>query len=125
MTEIEIDRKMAEKVMGWTVAANVYDEGSSGLWLYNGKPSGETVVKKFADFKPSTNITHTLEVVGKMREKGFFLILNDTGCQYRCAFSSHENKAWEVFINKPPNDLYVWEATPQLAICLAALEAVK
>lgn len=75
----------------------------------------------------STDMANAWEVVGKMRELGWGIILNDTRGQYRARFwrlDCVDN--WNIFswVHTPDNAMTVWADTATRAICLAALRAV-
>lgn len=104
MTNREIDKEVAEKVMGWRWSKP--DEQGA---MYN-HPNA-------IGFKPSTDISDAWLVVEKMIEKCF------THCDFRCI----TNNSWFVNFRKDSysTGITVLEDTPSMAICLAALKAIR
>lgn len=126
MKKKEIDEQIAEIVMGWTVAPNIYDAENldvANLWLYNGEPSADTVIGLFDDFNPSTDIAIAFEVRDKIAGMLFSVRLKFTLALQKVIserLGVNESIATilihsqEIILNVNAND-----------ICLAALEAVK
>lgn len=105
MTNQEIDRAVAEKVMGWK-------EGETGLlWT----PTYHTI----AEWSPSTSIEQAFEVITKWREEGdgqsWAWIEIDAGGRATCKFCGEFETSSRI-ISAP---------TAPLAICCAALDAVE
>uniref|UniRef100_A0A6H2A3L6 Phage ABA sandwich domain-containing protein n=1 Tax=viral metagenome TaxID=1070528 RepID=A0A6H2A3L6_9ZZZZ len=101
----ELDRKMAERVMGWTLAVSI------GIWE-------GSLVESIDSFTPTTDISQAFEVVEKMREKDYTLSL------YENPF--FQNKKWVVnFISTKDINRSgeAFATTPAMAICLAAENA--
>lgn len=101
----ELDRLVAEKVMGWEpVSSGLRMRGSPpDLWLCKG---GRRRVMRA--WNPSTNIAQAWEVVERCRSLGHRVTLQLDG-------------AWRVWIN---GGLPSEDDTAPLAICFAALAAV-
>lgn len=99
----DIDARIAEEVMGrktvYAIGELVFDDSPS--------PVGERVPAY------STDMNAAMEVVEKMRERGF-----DFGLQVDVTW-------WAIFTSEEINYGGTKGQTPALAICLAALEAVK
>jgi hypothetical protein len=99
MTPEQINREIAEKVMGWSGPISLGDDPR----LF---------------FDPANCIDHAWMVVEKLRQSQYFLILSEN------PFA----KAWKAKftnIRTPECDVQEFGDTAQMAICLAALEAVK
>ena len=112
---MNINRLIAEKVMGWTVVdRDVEGWGSGPLVYYIGQDVDEPY---FQDFRPSTNLSHAWMVVEYLRsqETPLLVSITDYKKEYHCNFTL-EN-VWQ------PNTLRQHPNLP-MAICLAAL-AVK
>jgi ABA sandwich protein len=144
----ELDALIAARVMGWTV----YEEyvmgwashGGSMMQLYQGPglPRADGSLWSVEAFKPSTDIAAAWEVVGKIREmRRAANELLAAGCidgddtpsgeiYDHVAFVlelSPDCSQWEVNIYDPPS-MYatgIKADTAPLAICLAALRAVR
>jgi len=103
----EIDRLVAEKVMGWE-----YVQDTDKWW------DGD--VLDIENFNPSTNIQDAWRVVEKMREGRIFSLCD----------AWDENDEPIFYANFQYNDGYhvvnydAYAETAPLAICLAALEVV-
>jgi len=111
----EIDRLVAEKVMGWKVS-----KGRSGLEWYEANENGKfEFIRSVTDFEPSTDIRDAWQVVEKMREGKIFSLCD----------AWDENDEPIFYANFQYNDGYhvvnydAYAETAPLAICLAALEA--
>ena len=125
MENKEIDSQIAEKVMGWEFCERSFMRdvllcGGVGeemvteeKWFKNG------IAMYFVNrWNPSTNIAHAFEVVEKMKEKEFCFTLSDY----------LDSRFWDAnfIIFKDSTKEFIGTAnTPAMAICLAALEAVK
>lgn len=133
MTNLELDRKMAEEVMGWIIEPHCPD-----MWVIKYGPHNIRCMSHVKDWHPSTNIAQALgdggpgTVVGKMLTKGWFLEM---------FYSQPDALKWE---NNVPSEadcyvrFYVYpkgderleemecvvEKAPSLAICLAAAKAL-
>ena len=97
---MNIDREIAEKVMGW------------GAWVC------ETIYNGGVPWHPSTDIKQAFEVVEKMGESNFtFSFWNSDFIKgtYHCSFWSKDG--CEISRTSSTN--------PAMAICLAALKAVE
>lgn len=101
----EIARCVAVEVMGW----EPWPKGDPiGVVTDKGHPLA------FHQFRPDENIAQAWEVVEKMAERDLPL---------RCMFKSiHDPGYWARFGEGPQN---FYGATAPLAICLAALQAVR
>jgi len=116
---MDIDREVAEKVMGWVTTitnhrAGLHMRRSEGV--YN-DDSGKFVCYKLS-FTPSTNIAQAFEVVEKMQKGGwkFFSIEVD---------DLYNGGMWKAVFYTPPNPFIEYADTPATAICLAALKAIE
>jgi len=104
----EIDRLIAEQVMGWT---NLSVAGTRFGTTPEGK--SHSIVPQY-----STDLSAAWEVVEKLRQVGYQGGINwsDSEPEYECAFGSS---------NVPPHERQSCRAeTASLAICLAALQIV-
>lgn len=102
----EIDRLIAEKVMGWEVP---YEYDDIGIMAYTAERGG------FA-FSPTTNIADAWQVLEKFKREGYlFTIKNTVGGNY-CFSLTDWNDMCDTFTGEAK--------TATLAICLAALKAV-
>jgi len=108
MTNAEINKAIAERVMGWKTKKDyvgllnykLNESGSKGIWVGN--------------WNPTNRIDHAWMVVEKIKELGWWLSLDHY---------PHDNKWHCEFFNS--FKMRRAEAdTAQMAICLAALEAV-
>ena len=107
-TKNDIDKRIATDVMGWEKRP-VYGVG----WWKRDKENRWKAIGYH--FKPSTNIAHALEVAEKMKEHKQYLYLVDSSGDY-----------WNAeFFNATGKNYSCKANTPSMAICLAALEAVK
>ena len=103
---MNIDREIAEKVMGW------------------GKWTCDTILNGGVAWNPSTDIKQAFEVVEKMRKRGLRFQLWDNIDSWAAQF---------INIIQKPKGSYSYDTqyfqedsdTPAMAICLAALKAVK
>lgn len=130
----ELDAEIAEAVMGWRhwemKSGHVYFLPPSALdtdylkSLFRQEvPSGGN--KEDAP-QFSSDIAAAWAVVTKMRELGWYLIMNDTMSRYRARFFQADPVFWpEQWAKNPDIPLTVWAETAPLAICLAALAAVE
>lgn len=98
----EMDRLVAEKVMGWISAGSPY-------WYKDGYN-----VQSVYEWQPSARIDNAWQVVEKMEERGSPL---------RMMFKSiHDKGYWARFGDGPQN---FYGDTAPLAICRAALIAME
>jgi len=105
MNEKEIDKKIATGVMGWIEdqASWVYKDGDTYRCSYHLKGSHA--------WQPSTNIAQAFEVVEKMHSAGWsFKLRHFSVGGWVAGFGTRVDAAAD---------------TPAMAICKAALEAVK
>ncbi len=108
MKDREIDRQIAEKVMGWWI------DDILGHYYWESNDSDCFTVRLFRDWQPSTNIAHAFEVVEKLHLVADFFL----------TYHAVDN-LWEVDFTTDDGDHLAEAGTPSMAICLAALEAVK
>lgn len=117
----DIDRQIAEKVMGWNYEQGSPYRGERAMWctpMTDEKRCG--LGQKFVDgWKPSTNIAHAFEVVERMKDKWTFAICNNNVKHDYCA------EFWNDLHPMDKGEFMQFADTPAMAICLAALEAVK
>lgn len=108
-----IDRDVAEKVMGW----EPQDIRLGGpIILMSGAVLDNAVKNILPSFSPSTNISDAWLVVERMRELGFGVTIADY----------YQKELWECcFLGKRNNEGTAAEKTITLAICKAALKALK
>ena len=114
----EMDRLVAEKVMGWRPAPGTYlnehgDEFSCELWVWDGYKDDRDFAQEVKRWHPSTNIAHAWEVVERLCEgdsRWAFSLSRDGDNDYHAKFFG-------------PVSLGVAAKAP-LAICRAALVAV-
>jgi Phage ABA sandwich domain len=103
----EIDRLVAEKVMGWKIKKVIED----GCYLYDEWDTGDKGIP-VEKFRPTLNITDAWQVVEKLTygktDLETYFELQLFYIHYYAKFGKHEAKA----------------ETATLAICLAALKAV-
>lgn len=119
----DINREVAEKVMGWK------RDIISGLWFEN-----DHTIARFKEFNPPTNISDAWLVVERMRELGFTVdIDNMTSSGVISAPYNELVSYWTVVFEPmygnpatpPPDDHFYGVAdTAPLAICQAALKAL-
>ncbi len=117
----ELDRLIAEKVMGWKIngpdlfGTTVFDDGKCGRFDRVGSAHGLPVWPAGDQFSPSTNIAHAWEVMEKMRSIGNYMIVED------CAAD------WDAYIPTRTNLVRSFGRghTAPLAICRAALKACQ
>ena len=116
----ELDRLVAEKVMGWTMTPTpgkyrgqcINEHGQPVLELINGGHGCD--IPDELIFQPSTNITHVWEVVEKLTNNGKCLSLHASDGGYWTAY----------FVFHGWSGMAKDCASAPLAICLAALKAV-
>jgi len=110
----EMDRLVAEKVMGWRL--DVAHPGQQ-IWrdLTANRNRTTSHLESYRDFSPSTSIAHAWEMVEAL--KGFDVFLN---------LQVRENKCWCSAEDYSGNELFsrFWAETASLVICRAALKAV-
>ncbi|EZP77579.1 hypothetical protein H839_08099 [Parageobacillus genomosp. 1] len=105
----EIDRLVAEKVMGWEPEEIEGSAYLSGYVLY--KREEPPHIPDY-QFKPSTNVADAWKVVEKLREKELYVDID--------TFAEH----YDVRVVSGPNEVgHSLSETAPLAICLAALKA--
>lgn len=124
MTNAEIDQMIAEKVMGWKF--KTIDENTplrfcleDGGYILDGKVFRFTIGYSTIEFNPSTNITDIFKAVDK-------ILADDKDVQ----FDLHgTHKDYSAIFFKSGLGMEILGAgdadTPAMAICMAALEAVK
>ena len=105
---INIDREIAEKVMGYTVGKDFFVGHEAML-----RQSSSTV--RCDVWRPSTDIKQAFEVVEKMDGNGFEFTLMKSKTNYRAMFVNQETRKSGNGIHK----------NPATAISLAALKAME
>lgn len=103
----ELDRLIAEKVMGWTFEAEL-----GNYWLEDGTDVCRVLIGGHEYWRPSTNIAHAWEVVEHLRPDKIIRLSDDV--DRWVAFFVFAG--WRGQFNAP---------TAPLAICRAALAAVS
>ena len=112
----EIDRQIAEKVMGWRpffinkIPASWYKEDIGGLC---------ELQYKDPKWRPSTNIAHAFEVVEKMRDLGWTFAI----CNNNVLEGDYCGEFWNDKHPMDAGEFMKFDNNPAMAICLAALEA--
>lgn len=107
----EIDELIAEKVMGWkleTIATSTYGS-KADVWK---NETGKIMVYD-REWKPTSDISSAWRVVEKIQEKGYFEMTGWPG-------DYHVN-----FADKDGHGFSGQASTAPLAICLAAITALK
>ena len=109
------------RVCGWPIVS----DGERGCWRDNCSLRPPPRIRADEPQPYSTEITAAWQVVEKLKADGFGVILNDTGggVAYRVRFWRDD---WSIddWV-RAPDAQTVWADTAPLAICLAALEAVR
>jgi len=126
---VNIDREIAEKVMGWTQKRGTHEYmfAPGHVWPLNSEwwyESDNNVMRLVEYWQPSTDIKQAFEVAEKMRELGF---------RFHLWESKHSWVAMFLIIIQKPKGSYNYEKfyydenadTPAMAICKAALAALK
>ena len=109
MTDRDLDRQVAEKVMGWKAVAPEYPDS-----LYFNE------IKMCVKFEPTTDPIAWMQVVEKMRE-----------LEFRCLMQHHNlsrTDIWDAEFRHATRIPSIFRATDESlgrAICLAALKATK
>ena len=105
----ELDKWLAEKVMGWTV--NTMDSGFT-VWR-----DDKINTYSLLGWHPTENIKQAFECVDKMMQDGYWLRLT-----YRTIYTT-TNGTWEALFRCIPGssrpDRIDYADTPELAICHA------
>lgn len=120
----EVDRMIVLEVMGWKPWEGDYHRGPSGR-MYD--ITGDDY--EIAPFEPSTDIAAAWEVVEKLKELDWALEVSvtnklpegDSETYYCGLLRGDDNAPWREDFRH----IQAWAATAPLAICHAALEAVK
>lgn len=112
----EIDRLVAERVMGW----EEFEDSSGYNWWTLKEDDKTKIICSVRCFEPSTDIRDAFRVVEKLRERKIFSLYD--------AWDEDDNKIFCAVFEY--NDTYHvvdytgYADTAPLAICLAALKAV-
>lgn len=120
VSERELDAAVAERVMGWHVESVNYPHTDEYFdnWV-DADGVGHYSVNKSADqWLPSEFIQHAMQVVEKMRKRGWKVILSNSTLNETweaAMFHNSEGVTWQRVAAEGP--------LPE-AICLAALQAV-
>jgi len=117
MTDEELVREIAQKVMGWTRQhASASDKGN-GYWIGNDafEIIGQNMYRITGDWNPLTNANHTMMVVERMRELGFNFKV----------WAYHDWKGIEVGFSKYRYPNLTKSESFGHAVCLASLKAVE
>lgn len=110
----DVDREIAEKVMGWKTIDDQYYERKNGSWTFTGygKFNGLT-----DNFNPSTNIPDVFLVVRHLRDKGWSLKIHPSEGARFCPVALRDSPPTDYFCV----DIFGYEK----AISLAALQAIN
>jgi hypothetical protein len=113
----ELDRIIAERVMGWRIVDDIVPNTGEQLELleHNGCLWKDDPITDDCSvpWRPSTDIAHAWEVAEHCRHNGMgFMDLICLGPE------------WGVMFGHDPTEDYVYAPTAPLAICRAALAAV-
>lgn len=118
MTNAEINREVAEKVNGWHM---VYEDHLGEAWW-----SDNLGLKiSIADWNPAERIDHAWMVVDKLKAMGYYIEIgiHPDESEVYCALVGDK---YTGIIDKLKKECFSKSAdTAPMAICLAALEAVK
>jgi Phage ABA sandwich domain len=114
----EIDRLVAEKVMGWEYHEAVYTWGELFSPAKYVKEDGREV-EPFNLPHFSTNIADALQVVEKLRDRYVYMNLTNNDDSYCCELMEQDLENSSRYFT-----YYADAETAPLAICLAALKAV-
>ena len=115
----DINRQVAEQVMGFEYTLHFYSKSNDDAWSWY--KDGRFYLEE-SDFNPSENISDAWLVVEKMRELKWDFELKTPS--QRSIKQNGCKPAWATFANGFTYGDSVAE-TAQLAICKAALEAVR
>lgn len=109
----EIDRLVAEKVMGWKVS-----KGRSGLEWYEADENGKfEFIRSVTDFEPSTDIRDSWQVVEELIDRGYdFNLWRSEQREYNAEFQIQKKDGFVVSYGESDH--------APTAICFASLEAV-
>lgn len=111
----EIARAVAVEVMGW-----VPSRRNTGLWATTGNPDEISVhALSISEWNPAGSIRHAWQVVEKMKERGFFADVRIGQNVVHCEFADYDG---DIAFS---GGAYAKALTAPLAICLAALRAVR
>ncbi|MGB4782449.1 BC1872 family protein [Candidatus Methylomirabilis sp.] len=128
MTEAERAAWVATDVMGSPKPVGTADDFDDG---FDPRPDGccwfwSEPLDFPGDWQPEpfpSDIAAVWQVVEKMRERGYYLVLNDTMSAYRALFfTERETLRWDFLVADGAN--YCHAPTPAEAICKASLKCV-
>ena len=118
---MDINREIAEKVMGWKLFESKRSIALNEWCAPNKKTKGitGTFARMVEDFTPSTKINHAMEVEAEMFRRGYESLINH--------FYNQKGGEWFHISYDGPNGERGENTNKSLpeAICLAALEALK
>ena len=116
----EIDRKIAERVMGHV------EETPYGMAIYDKDPyKGGEFIKFLKQFNPSTNISHAFEVVEKFEKDGWLWTMSNWMVDpNNIVINGYLFDLWKKEDEKCQRGIGSAETRP-MAISLAILEAIK
>jgi hypothetical protein len=119
MTPEQINREIAERVMGWHEHPYYPTSLQSPHVIVTWHDKDDKPMQNVNAFNPAERIDHAWMVVEQL------FVMN--GNDYHCIHIEHLHKKWSVSCCYELGEWKDWiEAdTAQMAICLAALEAVK
>ena len=118
MDNREIDRQIAEKVMGWTLDDVSLWQDESDRWTHYMQHPPHAAYRNCVNkyWRPSTNIAHAFELVEKM--KGLEWIFEIGTISLKAEWYAEFQKGIEYPFG-------VHSDTPTMAICLAALKTLE
>jgi len=139
----EIDREVAEKVMGWKFRPATPDAEwvahHEDWWIAPVSVNGRNMYKEIPPY--STDIAHAWTVVEKMRSDGFFVVVKGNPDSLRFIIEGSRSEydapspdkkigptgAWVCEISHPDRIASAWniDKSASVAICRAALSALS
>lgn len=120
----ELDAKVAERVMGWERVEFLRDMLPGTFFIHDDRGVVAVINDKFNEFTPSTSIAAAWEVVAALEGNSMFLTLNRNQIPNE---ANGQQSKWDAYFwdNDKQMAHDVTASTVPLAICLAALKAVK
>lgn len=113
----DIDRQVAEKIMGWKASKYPY-------LSYYDKDGNDIILME--DWQPSTNIAHAFEVIDKLIDMGFYIKIFIIDGGHGVEVSIFKQGVGKKSKHHIENEVYTeYAKTPAMAICGAALSCVE